>query len=54
LPARHRLTDDRRAALARMVEDGPFPAFLGVVRWRLVDLCQRMFEEHRMLFRPRL
>ena len=37
--------DERaRAALAGMVEDGPIPAVHGVVRWRLVDLCQQMFE----------
>jgi transposase len=44
-----RLTDDHRGALARMVEDGPIPAVHGVVRWRLVDLCQWMFEEHRVV-----
>ena len=44
-----RLRDDHRAALARMVEDGPIPAVHGVVRWRLVDLCQWMFEEHRVV-----
>ena len=33
-----RLTDEHRAALARMVEDGPIPSVHGVVRWRLVDL----------------
>jgi transposase len=44
-----RLTDDHRAALARMVEDGPIPAVHGVVRWRLVDLCQWMFEDHRVV-----
>jgi transposase len=43
-----RLTDDHRAALARM-EDGPIPAVHGVVRWRLVDLCQQMFEDYRVL-----
>ena len=39
-----RLMTEHRAALARMVEDGPIPAVHGVVRWRLVDLCQQMFE----------
>ena len=39
-----RLTSEHRAALAGMVEDGPIPAVHGVVRWRLVDLCQQMFE----------
>jgi hypothetical protein len=31
------LKDEHRAALARMVEDGPTPAIHGVVRWRIVD-----------------
>jgi len=35
-----RLTDAHRAALATMIESGPTPAVHGVVRWRLVDLCQ--------------
>ena len=43
------LTDEHRAALARMVEDGPIPAVHGVIRWRLVDLCQWMFEERRVV-----
>ena len=43
-----RLKDEHRAALARMVEDGPTPAIHGVVRWRLVDLCQWLFEEFRV------
>jgi transposase len=47
-----RLTDGHRAALARMVEDGPIPAIHGVVRWRLVDLCQWMFEDHRVVVSP--
>jgi transposase len=33
------------AALVRVVEDGPIPAVHGVVRWRLVDLRQWVFEE---------
>ena len=49
---RPRLTDEHRAALARMVEDGPIPAAHGVVRWRLVDLCQRAFEEFRVTVSP--
>jgi transposase len=44
-----RLTTEHRAALARMVEDGPIPAVHGVVRWRLVDLCQWMFEEYSVV-----
>jgi transposase len=43
-----RLTGEHRAALARMIEDGPVPAVHGVVRWRLVDLCQWAFEEYRV------
>ena len=35
----------QRRALARMVEDGPIPAVHGVVRWRLRDLAQWIFEE---------
>jgi transposase len=38
------LKDEHRAALAHMVEDGPTPAIHGVVRWRIVDLCQWLFE----------
>jgi len=30
----------QRAALAAVVESGPIPAVHGVVRWRIVDLCQ--------------
>ena len=31
-----------------MIESGPIPAVHGVVRWRLVDLCQWLFEEFRI------
>lgn len=31
-------------ALAQVIEDGPVPATDGVVRWRLVDLVQWVFE----------
>ncbi len=31
-----------------MVEHGPIPAVHGVVRWRLVDLCQWVFVEFRI------
>jgi transposase len=30
----------QREALAAIVESGPVPAIHGVVRWRIVDLCQ--------------
>ena len=34
-----------RAALAQAIEDGPMPAVDGVVRWRLVDLAQWVWEQ---------
>jgi len=43
-----RLTDAHRSALAAMIESGPIPAVHGVVRWRLVDLIQWLWEEHRV------
>src|SRR3954465_1932349 len=43
-----RLNDAHRAALAALIESGPIPAIHGVVRWRLVDLCQWLGEEHRV------
>ena len=43
-----RLNDTHRAALARAIDEGPIPAIHGVVRWRLVDLCQWVFEEFRV------
>ena len=43
--ARPKLDAAQRAALARRVEDGPIPAVHGVVRWRLKDLAQWIFEE---------
>jgi transposase len=42
------LKDEHRAALARRIEDGPMPCIHGVVRWRIVDLCQWVFEEFRI------
>ena len=42
------LNDEQRAALARIVEEGPTPAIHGVVRWRIVDLCQWLFEAFRI------
>ncbi len=38
-----KLNDGHRAALVKMVEEGPTPAIHGVVRWRLIDLAQWMF-----------
>ena len=40
-----KLTVDHRAALARIVEDGPIPAVHGVVRWRIKDLVAWLHEE---------
>jgi Winged helix-turn helix len=37
-----------RAALAKAIDEGPIPAIHGVVRWRLIDLCQWVFEEFRV------
>src|SRR6266850_2883709 len=42
------LDDEQRQALARIVESGPIPAAHGVVRWRLIDLAQWIFEEFRI------
>jgi len=39
------LTDVQRAQLAAVVEAGPKPYLDGVVRWRLVDLVQWVWEE---------
>jgi transposase len=43
-----RLTDAHRAALAKTIEAGPIPASHGVVRWRLIDLGQWLWEEFRV------
>jgi len=44
-----RLNDTQRLAIARMIESGPIPAVHGVVRWRLIDLAQWIFEEFRII-----
>ena len=43
-----RLSAAHRAALAGIVESGPIPAIHGVVRWRIIDLCQWLLEEHQV------
>jgi transposase len=43
-----RPNDVQRQAIARMIESGPIPAVHGVVRWRLIDLAQWIFEEFRI------
>ncbi len=40
-----KLNEDQRRALATLVDSGPIPAVHGVVRWRLKDLAQWIFEE---------
>ena len=43
-----KLTAEQLAALAAIVESGPIPASHGVVRWRIIDLCQWVWEEFRV------
>ena len=43
-----RLNETHRTALAAAVESGPIPAVHGVVRWRIVDLCQWLWDEFRV------
>jgi transposase len=43
-----RLNAEHRAALVGMIEAGPTPAIHGVVRWRLIDLGQWLWEEFRV------
>ncbi len=42
------LNQTQRAALQAIVEQGPIAALHGVVRWRLVDLIQWLWEEFRI------
>ena len=48
-----RLTDAHRVAVMAMLESGPIPAAHGVVRWRLIDLAQWLFEEHGVTISPK-
>jgi transposase len=43
-----RLNEGHRAALAAAIESGPLPAVHGVVRWRIIDLCQWLWDEFRV------
>jgi transposase len=43
-----KLNDPHCQAIAQMIESGPIPAVHGMVRWRLVDLAQWIFEEFRI------
>ena len=40
-----KLSQEHKAFLARLVEEGPIPAVHGVVRWRACDLIMRLHEE---------
>ncbi len=46
--ARPLLSPEQRQTLERVIEEGPIPAVHGVVRWRLVDLVQWVWEEFRI------
>lgn len=43
-----KLNAAHRRALVRVVESGPLPAVHGIVRWRLIDLVQWIWEEFRI------
>ena len=43
-----RLNHQHREALQAIIDRGPIPAIHGVVRWRLVDLVQWLWEEFRV------
>jgi transposase len=42
------LNDEQRCRLAEIVETGPIPAAHGVVRWRLADLAQWIWDEFQL------
>jgi transposase len=42
------LSDEHRLHLSDIIETGPIPAVDGVVRWRLADLMQWLWEEDRI------
>ena len=43
-----RLDATHRAALVGQIESRPIPAVHGVMRWRVVDLCQWLFGEYKV------
>ena len=43
-----KLNDAHRRALVAKIEAGPIPAVDGVVRWRLIDLAQWVFDDYRI------
>ena len=42
------LNQRHRAALAAAIDSGPIPALHGVVRWRIIDLCQWLWDEFQV------
>src|SRR3546814_5458830 len=46
------LDEEHRRALAQIVEDGPIPAAHGVMRWRLLDLAQWVWDEFSISISP--
>ena len=40
------LGSEHKRALAEVIEQGPIPASHGVVRWRIIDLMQWLFDEY--------
>ena len=42
------LSQEHRQHLIQMIEDGPIPAVHGVVRWRLIDLMQWLWEDYQI------
>src|SRR6202042_769044 len=44
-----RLNEQHRPALAGIIESGPIPAVHGMVRWRIIDLCQWIYKEFRVV-----
>ena len=42
------LNGAQRQELARIIETGPIPAIHGVVRWRLIDFVQWLWDEFRV------
>jgi transposase len=46
------LNPEQRRALVEIVQTGPIPAVHGVVRWRLIDLAQWVFDEFQLSISP--
>ena len=43
------LSHTHRQALATTIEDGPIPDVHGVVRWRIIDLCQWLWDGYAVV-----